>query len=58
MKVKQSKKEWEDQYGSGAWDWLSSTSEFAHYSIVAAYVQMLKRPLSLLDLGCGEVGVA
>ena len=54
MKVKQDREVWEKEYGSGAWDWLSSTSEFAHYSMVAAYVQMRKSPASLLDLGCGE----
>jgi 2-polyprenyl-3-methyl-5-hydroxy-6-metoxy-1,4-benzoquinol methylase len=51
---KQSRELWEDQYKSGAWDSLSNRDEFAHYTVVAGFIQQERRPVSLLDVGCGE----
>ena len=33
---------------------LFRSAEFAHYAMVAAYIQISRRPISLLDIGCGE----
>ena len=53
-RVKQERSSWEQEYSSGKWSCLGASAEFAHYAIVAAYIQILRRPISLLDIGCGE----
>lgn len=53
-RVKQERSSWEQEYSSGKWSCLGASAEFAHYAIVAAYIQISRRPISLLDIGCGE----
>lgn len=53
-RVKQERSSWEDEYSSGKWSCLGEAAEFAHYAIVAAFVQISQRPVRLLDIGCGE----
>jgi predicted TPR repeat methyltransferase len=52
--VVQSRDRWENEYESGAWSRLHSSHEFAHYTLVASYLQRHGRPFRLLDVGCGE----
>jgi SAM-dependent methyltransferase len=53
-KIKQAKGQWEDEYERGQWMRLHGDEEFAHYTIVAGYIQKNAQPISLLDVGCGE----
>ncbi len=52
--IKQDRKSWENQYESGEWDFLSGSIEHVRYVVIADYIQRHQRPLSLLDVGCGE----
>lgn len=49
---------WEQQYKDGAWDYLNSTDELAHYMVIVGYVHQLSKSAkpspSLLELGCGH----
>jgi SAM-dependent methyltransferase len=54
IKVKQERSVWENNYTNGQWECLRGKQEFAHYTVVAGYIQREKRPVSLLDIGCGE----
>ena len=45
---------WEAQYRSGQWSFLQELDQMTRYSVIAGYVQTLKRDGSLLDVGCGE----
>ena len=49
-----SKSLWEQQYGSGHWDFLRSLGERARFSVLAGYLHELKPQGALLDVGCGE----
>jgi 2-polyprenyl-3-methyl-5-hydroxy-6-metoxy-1,4-benzoquinol methylase len=42
------------KYKTGFWDSLRRVEELAHYSIVAGYLQFLKKGGTILDIGCGE----
>ncbi len=45
---------WEQQFRQGVWDVLKSVAEVPRYGAICAYLQQLDRPISLLDVGCGE----
>jgi 2-polyprenyl-3-methyl-5-hydroxy-6-metoxy-1,4-benzoquinol methylase len=49
-----SKSLWEQQYGSGHWDYLRSLGERGRFSVLAGYLHELKPEGALLDVGCGE----
>jgi 2-polyprenyl-3-methyl-5-hydroxy-6-metoxy-1,4-benzoquinol methylase len=49
-----SKSLWEEQYGSGHWDFLRSLGELGRFSVLAGYLHELKPQGALLDIGCGE----
>lgn len=49
-----SKEQWEKQYSSGEWSFLSTIHEAAHYSIIAGYLDYFKKYDLILDVGCGE----
>lgn len=44
---------WEHQYKRGDWDYLRS-EDVPRYAVIAAYMRSIGRPISLLDIGCGE----
>ncbi|EDZ98405.1 Methyltransferase type 11 [Burkholderia sp. H160] len=44
---------WNQEYGSGTWDYLGTTREFARYSVIAGYCRHLKPSARVLDVGCG-----
>ncbi len=52
--IHQEKSQWEAQYRSGYWTHLHGDDEFAHYTVVAGYIQRAGKPVSLHDIGCGE----
>lgn len=45
---------WEAQYRRGEWSFLRELDQMMRYSVIAGYVQTLKRDGNLLDVGCGE----
>ena len=45
---------WDRQYRDGAFEFLDSIDELAHYVIVAAYVHYLFTSPTILDVGCGH----
>jgi 2-polyprenyl-3-methyl-5-hydroxy-6-metoxy-1,4-benzoquinol methylase len=45
---------WESQYRAGAWTYLRQLDQTTRYSVIAGFIQALKRDGCLLDVGCGE----
>jgi SAM-dependent methyltransferase len=45
---------WDQQFSAGAWSYLGSIDELAHHSVIAGYVSHFGKPLSVLDVACGE----
>jgi hypothetical protein len=45
---------WESQYRAGAWSYLRELDQMTRYSVIAGFIQTLKRDGCLLDVGCGE----
>lgn len=45
---------WEEQYGSGHWDFLQTLGELGRFSVLVGYLRTLKPDGALLDIGCGE----
>lgn len=45
---------WESEHKTGNWTHLQGEHEFAHYTLVAGYLQRLGQQITLLDLGCGQ----
>jgi len=46
--------EWENQYRTGAWDYLYSVEELDHYSVIIGYLRHFFDRAEILDLGCGH----
>lgn len=44
---------WDAQYRAGAWDYLESDDELAHYLAICNLYQRHLRDRTVLDLGCG-----
>lgn len=44
---------WEEQYASGAWDYLAGADEADHYRAIARLCHMHLPRGALLDIGCG-----
>lgn len=45
---------WEQQYGSGHWDFLHALAELGRFSVAIGYIRELKPEGAVLDVGCGE----
>jgi SAM-dependent methyltransferase len=52
--IQQARDHWEVEYRKGLWTHLHSDREFAHYTVVAGYIQRGRKSFSLHDVGCGE----
>ncbi|MGH7824065.1 MAG: class I SAM-dependent methyltransferase [Candidatus Binatia bacterium] len=52
--IPMSKEAWESDYVGARWGYLDQLEELNRYSVVAGYIQFLKRRGSILDVGCGE----
>ena len=50
--MKVSKQQWDDEYTSGRWDFLSSADEQTRLACIAAFIASYT-PGEVLDLGCG-----
>jgi 2-polyprenyl-3-methyl-5-hydroxy-6-metoxy-1,4-benzoquinol methylase len=53
-KIELVKERFEEQYRQGGWDFLNSDLELPRYGVISSYMKNLGRPISLLDVGCGE----
>lgn len=45
---------WDEQYASGAWDYLHSIREASRYALIAGYCRYLNSCAAVLDVGCGD----
>lgn len=45
---------WDEQYASGAWDYLHSAREAARYALIVGYCRCFSSRAAVLDVGCGE----
>lgn len=45
---------WESQYRDGRWAYLNGVQQVTRYSVIAGYLQALKKEGCMLDVGCGE----
>lgn len=45
---------WDEQYASGAWDYLHSVREAARYGVIVGYCRNLSSCGAVLDVGCGD----
>lgn len=45
---------WESQYRDGRWAYLKGVQQMTRYSVIAGYLQALKKEGCMLDVGCGE----
>jgi 2-polyprenyl-6-hydroxyphenyl methylase/3-demethylubiquinone-9 3-methyltransferase len=52
--TRRTKAAWNLQYSANAWERLRSISELARYSIIVGFCSFSNRPMSILDIGCGE----
>jgi 2-polyprenyl-3-methyl-5-hydroxy-6-metoxy-1,4-benzoquinol methylase len=49
-----SKSLWEEQYGSGHWEYLHTLGELGRFSVLVGYLHELTPEGVVLDVGCGE----
>jgi len=49
-----SREAWDQQYRTGAWDYLNSLQELDHYSIIVGYIRHFFEWPEILDVGCGQ----
>jgi 2-polyprenyl-3-methyl-5-hydroxy-6-metoxy-1,4-benzoquinol methylase len=54
VNVTHNPEKWEQQFRQNGWDFLKSELELPRYSVISSYMKQLGRPISLLDVGCGE----
>ena len=45
--------QWDEEYKSNAWDYLSDITEYARYSVVYGYIRKFIGIEGILDMGCG-----
>ncbi|EPY11889.1 MULTISPECIES: class I SAM-dependent methyltransferase [Paenibacillus] len=45
--------QWDEEYKSNAWDYLSDITEYARYSVVYGYIRKFIGTEGILDMGCG-----
>lgn len=51
--IENSQQQWDEEYRSKMWDYLSDISEYARYSIVYGYTRKFVADQGILDMGCG-----
>lgn len=50
----QERSTWEKDYQAGRWNYLSGGEESIRYAAIASVIRRRQRPVSILDVGCGE----
>lgn len=51
--IESSQQQWDEEYRSNMWDYLSDISEYARYAIVYGYIRKFVAKQGILDMGCG-----
>jgi len=46
--------DWDDEYASGGWDWLSNIGQAPHNYVIAGYCRHLMPQATILEVGCGQ----
>lgn len=54
---KYSKRDWDDQFRRGHWDYLLQPNQISRLSVVAGYCDFFARGGSILEVGCGNGGL-
>lgn len=49
-----SRSSWDEQYATGAWDYLHSAREAARYALIVGYCRYLSSCAAVFDVGCGD----
>lgn len=51
--IESSQEQWDEEYRSRMWDYLSDITEYARYSVVYGYIRKFLGEEGILDMGCG-----
>lgn len=51
--IESSQQQWDEEYRSHMWDYLSDITEYARYSVVYGYIRKFIADEGILDMGCG-----
>ncbi|MGG3309190.1 methyltransferase domain-containing protein [Paenibacillus lautus] len=51
--IESSQQQWDEEYRSNMWDYLSDITEYARYSVVYGYIRKFIGDEGILDMGCG-----
>ncbi|UNK19531.1 class I SAM-dependent methyltransferase [Paenibacillus sp. N3/727] len=51
--IESSQQQWDEEYRSNMWSYLSDITEYARYSIVYGYIRKFVADEGILDMGCG-----
>lgn len=51
--IESSQEQWDEEYRSRMWDYLSDITEYARYSVVYGYIRKFNGDEGILDMGCG-----
>ncbi|MCY9513258.1 class I SAM-dependent methyltransferase [Paenibacillus apiarius] len=51
--IESNQQQWDEEYKSNVWDYLSDITEYARYSVVCGYIRKFIAEEGILDMGCG-----
>jgi 2-polyprenyl-3-methyl-5-hydroxy-6-metoxy-1,4-benzoquinol methylase len=51
--IESNQQQWDEEYRSNMWDYLSDITEYARYSVVYGYIRKFIGDEGILDMGCG-----
>ncbi|WP_019419704.1 class I SAM-dependent methyltransferase [Paenibacillus sp. OSY-SE] len=51
--IESNQQQWDEEYKSNVWDYLSDITEYARYSVVYGYIRKFIAEEGILDMGCG-----
>ncbi|OMF66226.1 class I SAM-dependent methyltransferase [Paenibacillus glucanolyticus] len=51
--IESNQQQWDEEYRSRMWDYLSDITEYARYSVVYGYIRKYIADEGILDMGCG-----
>ncbi len=51
--IESTQQQWDEEYQSQMWDYLSGITEYARYSVVYGYIRKFLSSEGILDMGCG-----
>ncbi|BFH14014.1 class I SAM-dependent methyltransferase [Paenibacillus melissococcoides] len=51
--IESTQQQWDEEYRSKVWDYLTDITEYARYSVVYGYIRKFLGEEGILDMGCG-----